>query len=177
MIKFLVLSVLCWFFVQDDPTISWDSKRKVNWTDFKAEPRPHDNVVAVTASGISFQYSTTKFSGGRIEYDFDIKAHFYPEKSWYLKAKVTDVTLAHERLHFDITELHARLFRREVQNFNFSQNVNAEMDAINSSINEDLREMQRTYDTETKHSQDEDKQLLWQNYISKMLDEMKQYQK
>ena len=161
--------------VQDDPTISWSSTNKVTWDDFKAPTKQHEDVIAVTASGLSFHYSTKRYSTGRIEYNFDVTAHFYPEKSWYVKAHVTDITLAHERLHFDITELHARKFRKMVESTNFSNNIDAEMDAINIKLNEALSKMQHKYDLETNHSRNGDKQVVWQNFIKEELQKMKPY--
>lgn len=170
--KLLLISFLSCFFIQDDPTILWNDNEKVNWNDFKGDPKPQYDEIAVTASGLSFHYSTTRYSSGRIDYDFDVTAHFYPEKSWYVKEDVTGITLAHERLHFDITELHARKFRQRVRNFEFTDNIDFEMNAINKLVNEDLRAMQKLYDAETKHSRDEKKQFYWQDYVAKALNEM-----
>ncbi|MBT8273291.1 MAG: DUF922 domain-containing Zn-dependent protease [Bacteroidia bacterium] len=175
MIKIFLFSLISFFCVQEEPTIAWHPNKALLWSDFKATPIEHHDVVAVTASGLSFHYSTTRYSTGRIDYKFEVTAHFYPEKSWYDKDGVTDITLDHERLHFDITELHARKFRKRVRDTKFSSNIDAEMDVINVSMNEELRKMQQAYDLETQHSRDPEKQMEWQSYISKELDKMKAY--
>lgn len=175
MFKILLLSVLSVLCVQDDPTIAWNKNKKLIWSDFKASPQEHKEVIAVTASGLTFHYSTTRYSTGRIDYDFDVIAHFYPNKSWYAKEDVTNITLAHERLHFDITELHARKFRQRVENTQFSKNIDSEMEAINVGMNESLKIMQQAYDTETQHSREVNKQLEWQTYITNELDKLKSY--
>ena len=175
MYKFLITALLSCLFIQDEPTITWKLSNRLEWSDFKADPQPREEVVAVTASGLSFGYSTKRYNTGRIEYDFNVVAHFYPEKSWYVKQHVTNNTLNHERLHFDITELHARKFRQIVRTTNFTRDIDKEMDAIHGRINADLRTMQKKYDSETDHSRNVEKQIEWQNFIIKELNALKHY--
>ena len=175
-IKIFLLYLAC-FFTQQEPTISWTEDHKVTWDDFRSQPKPRADVIAVTASGLSFGYSTTRYSGGRIEYDFEVTAHFYPERSWYIKEDVTSMTLDHERLHFDITELHARKFRQRVNNKRFTRNIDREMEVINNEIHDELRAMQRQYDSETSHSRIPKKQIEWQLYVEEELRKLDRYKK
>lgn len=177
MYKILLISFLACLFYQDEPTMSWNPDKKLIWSNFKASPIQHYDVIAVTASGLSFHYSTTRYNNGRIDYDFDVTAHFYPEKSWYIEDDVTEITLAHERLHFDITELHARKFRQRVRNKKFSNNIDAEMDVINNAINAELRDMQKQYDEDTSHSRIIEKQEVWQSFIAEELNKLTNYQR
>ncbi|MBT8266773.1 MAG: DUF922 domain-containing protein [Bacteroidia bacterium] len=175
MLRVIILIFLSFFLVQDEPTISWNATDKLNWSDFQAEPKTYEDVIAVTASGLSFGYSTKRFSTGRIEYEFDVTAHFYPDKSWYVKEHVTDITLSHERLHFDITELHARKFRQRVSSFKFSQKIDDEMESLNAEIHDELRVMQNQYDLETSHSRLVPQQLKWQEYIKSELKKLNKF--
>lgn len=176
MYKVLIIGILTLFCVQDGPTIAWNASKKVTWNDFKGTPDRDDDVIAVTASGLSFGYSTKRYSSGRIDYDFNVTAHFYPDKSWYKKELSTDHTLAHERLHFDITELHARKFRQRVRNTKFTANIEREMDQINQQINQDLRAMQQLYDKESEHSRNLDMQKVWQRYVEEQLFKFRDFQ-
>lgn len=162
--SFLFVSVLsCQS--QEDVVMPWSDDYRLKWDDFKGNPNPRGEEVAVTASGLSFGYSTTRYSNGKVNYDFEVTAHFYPEKSWFVEESVNDITLAHERLHFDITELHARKFRQRVQATRFGRNIDFQMDQINNEINEQLRAMQLLYDRETDHSRNIEKQEVWQRYV------------
>ena len=155
--------------------MAWDGTNRLEWSDFKAEPQQRADVIAVTASGLSFGYSTKRYPNGRIEYDFEVTAHFYPEKSWFVRDVVTDITLAHERLHFDITELHARKFRQRVGSYRFSSNIDSEIDVIYNNINKELRAMQKLYDSETSHSRIVEKQEVWNKYVQEELKKMDAY--
>ena len=175
MIRILLMVFISCLFIQDEPTLTWESDYRLEWNDFRASPKRQADVIAVTASGLSFGYTTKRFSTGRIEYEFEVKAHFYPEKSWFLKEHVSHITLTHERLHFDITELHARKFRQRVRGTRFTSNIDNEMDVIHNAINDQLREMQQKYDSETQHSRDVAQQKVWQAIVAEELDKMEGY--
>lgn len=175
MYKFLLACLLSAILFQDSPTMSWDINYRLQWSDFKAEPNPRNNAVAVTASGISFSYSTKKSETQLIDYTYEVKADFYPEKSWCLKDRVNNNILNHERLHFDITELYARKFRKRIENTRFTMDINNQMEVIHEAINEELETMQNKYDAETNHSQDIDKQKEWQTNIVIELNKLSYY--
>ncbi|NNK87688.1 MAG: DUF922 domain-containing protein [Flavobacteriaceae bacterium] len=160
---------------QEEPTLSWSAEYRLEWSDFRGEPEDRADVVAVTASGLTYGYSTTEYPSGDITYDIDVTAFFYPERSWYMEDEVTDIVLDHERLHFDITELHARKFRERVKNTTFSRNINREIDDISKAVHKELRSMQRKYDSETNYSRLPDKQILWNEFIRTELKKMEDY--
>jgi len=177
MFKYFILFLLsCTLYQGDEVAITWQSDLELQWSDFKAEPRPQDNAAAVTASGISFGFSSTKSSTKLIDFTYEITAQFYPERSWRVNAPLSDVVLAHERLHFDITELFARKFRQGILNTEFTMNINIEIERIYNTINTELDEMQKRYDVETNHSQNIEQQREWQNRISQEIEKLSYYQ-
>ena len=111
---FLVLVFCVTSSVNDEVTIQWNASKKLSWSDFKGPVQIDADAVAVTASGITFSYAVRQTDGRFTSFDGQVDAFFYPEKSWYIKEKGNDHILAHEQLHFDITELHARLFRYQM---------------------------------------------------------------
>ena len=173
MCKFFLIAFLSILVLLNDKALAWSSYVPLEWSDFQGPSRINGDVVAVTASGLSFGYSTKKYSDGRVEYDFEVTAHFYPERSYYLKYLVTDVTFKHERLHFDITELHAPKFRARARATQFTQNIDAEMENIHQEINNELLDMQRKYDEETDHSRVIERQIVWNKMIADALEETK----
>lgn len=172
------LLLACFFSVilfQDSPTISWDLDNRLEWNDFKGKPKPRNNSVAVTASGITFSYSTKKSDTRLIDYDYTVSADFYPNKSWCLKERVDTNILNHERLHFDITELHARMFRQRIEKTRFTLNINVQMQRLHNTINKELEAFQNKYDAETRHSQNLEKQQEWQTKIIEALNKLSRY--
>ncbi len=62
--------------------------------------------------------------------------------------------LAHEQLHFDITELFARKLRKAMVEFDFenSRNLRAALQALYKKTEMERALMQKKFDVETKHT-------------------------
>ena len=153
---------------QEVAALPWDANRKLTWEDFRARPFETAWAAATTASGISYEYSGKEHAEG-YELTFEIGAFFYPDKSWYQPALCNPNVLAHEQLHFDISELFARKMRKEVANTRFTHKARAEVQAIYKKILKDLSEFQARYDRETDYSRNLEKQLLWQEKVARSL--------
>jgi hypothetical protein len=156
--------------------MTWNASRKLVWTDFKAAPNQNSGAVALTASGITFGYSL-KTSGDRIvDFSSSVEAHFYPHKSWYLKEKGNPYILGHEQLHFDITELYARMFRQQLTQLVVNQNIKEQMRRLHTAINEALDETQKRYDRQSDHSMNLEAQKHWEVKIRGELEKFQEYQ-
>jgi hypothetical protein len=159
----------------NEDTMTWNESHKLNWADFKANPNQNSDAVALTASGITFGYSL-KTSGERIiDFSSSVEAHFYPNKSWYLKDKGSAYILAHEQLHFDITELYARMFRAQLKGLVVTQNVKDQMQRLHKAINEAVDETQKRYDAQSNHSMNAKVQKQWEAIIDKELKALAHY--
>lgn len=156
-------------FSQEEETISWTPDRKLQWEDFKGRPFKTAWAAAVTASGITYEFSSVE-TDGALKLDIQISTHFYPDESWYQPALVNGVILSHEQLHFDIAELFARKMRKIVAETNFTSNVKAEIKKIYSDILKELSAFQKKYDFETNFSRNIEKQIAWNRKISEALD-------
>ena len=176
-IKHLIVSLLFLVVVKstNEDTMTWNESRRLNWTDFKANPNQDSDAVALTASGITFGYSV-KTSGERIiDFSTTVEAHFYPNKSWYLKEKGNTYILGHEQLHFDITELHARMFREQLTQLVVNQNVKGQMQRLHTTINEALAQTQKRYDLQSNHSMNVAAQKKWEAFIQEELKKFHKY--
>lgn len=175
MYKLLIACLLSLCLFQQDRSMTWSDDLQLQWEDFNGTPTRGTTVVAVTASGLSFGFSTKMTETQLVDYTAFVDAHFYPDKSWYVKERANSVILDHERLHFDITELHARKFKQRIAQTKFDLSINSQMERIHNSITDELRQMQQKYDTETDHSQNVDKQKEWQKFIKVQLDRLSYY--
>lgn len=153
---------------QDYETISWNADKLLSWNNFKGKAPQNTRAAAITASGITYQFSTSGTSDN-MQVDFEISTHFYPNKSWYQPEICDDVILGHEQLHFDISELYARKMRKRLANTKFTQNVKAEVKSIYRETLKELDDFQNTYDDETNFSRNLEQQLIWNEKITKAL--------
>ena len=168
------LFIFCFVFVLNEPfqneeAILWDKSRKLTWEDFKGAPE-NTRAAAVTASGLTYEFSTTKKNNQVVDIDFTVSSHFYPSKSWYRPEVCDTVILGHEQLHFDITEVYARKFIKLLKAKKFSNNVKNEVKQIYNTINSELNDFQNLYDSETNFSRNREAQLAWELKVKKLLE-------
>lgn len=165
---FLLIFPLLLFSQKDAEKLLWNEHKKLTWEDFKGKPIPSASFVASTNTGISFQYSyATKNTEVHVEYS--VHSFFYPEKSWFQPGKVNQHILNHEQGHFDISELHARMLRKNLAGKSFSKNIKSEIEKIYKEIEQKRQAMQVKFDAETDHSRNQEKEVIWEKYIAKQL--------
>ncbi len=169
--------ILCCFSLlhSDKDVISWNETYKLSWSDFEAAPKVGIDAVALTASGITFNYSSTQSEEKGNTYNTNVEAHFYPEKSWYKPNKATAYILSHEQLHFDIAELYARKFRQRISNNTFTKDIASELNKLYGIIDKELEQTQNKYDSETEHSINTTMQEKWSNYVKTELKKLSKY--
>ena len=166
---YLIMVIICFSFTQDDNLIMWQESNKIAWTDFKATSNNSSPYKAFTESEIK-----TEIAAKNNEAHISIKTFFDKNKSW-VKSK-TDELLAHEQLHFDITELWSRKFRQKVSGKTFSyKTFQKEVSAIQNDIYKGSKDMQTAYDKETQHSIVVESQKKWEKKIAEDLQKLSAY--
>ncbi|MBT0608296.1 DUF922 domain-containing protein [Aequorivita echinoideorum] len=153
----------------------WDKDRKLTWEDFKGKAQPNASFVASTNSGISFSYSYSQ-QNGAVDVTYTVQSNFYPEKSWFQPGRVTQHILNHEQLHFDISELHARILRKRLSEKTFTTRVKSEVEKLYNDTERERRAMQSKFDAETDHSRNIEKEIFWEKYVAQKLEEYEQWQ-
>lgn len=90
--------------------------------------------------------------------------------SWFKKTsskKEREKKLAHEKAHFDITEVYSRKLKKELKTLILTRsNYSAELQYMYGKYRDLLRAAQVRYDKETAHSMNEETQKLWQTKIA-----------
>ena len=176
LLRFLII-FLCLLNVasNDEVTISWNASKKLTWEDFRGPVEANTDAVAVTASGITFSFSVKQSNTTFVSFEAQADAHFYPEKSWYIKEKGDDHILAHEQLHFDITELHVRQLRYGISKLRISQSIKEDLRRLHNQANENLAKMQNAYDTQSQNSMNREQQNIWSKFVKEELDKFKAF--
>lgn len=153
----------------DPNVLQWNENRRLNWSDFETK-KHKTSISALTASGIEYYYDC---QSGVLT--VDIKAIFIPEQSWVRYNSKNDYILAHEQLHFDITELHARKFRKRVKESRIDCSNLKDLDILANKVLSEWKQTQNRYDRESVHSNDEEKQNYWSKKIQKELELSRTY--
>ena len=162
---------------QDQVRISWDKEHKLTWDDFKGTSKAKSTFVASTNSGLSFNFGYKVIDGKpTTDFNYKVETYFYPELSWFAPGRVNPRILAHEQKHFDISELHARILRKRIAEFNFTTNVKRELDTLYEAVEAERRSMQSQFDLETDHSVIKDQEIAWELKIAELLAEHEPWQ-
>ncbi|WP_246124846.1 DUF922 domain-containing protein [Algibacter pacificus] len=175
MIRTFVL-LICFFSLQKEKSIIlWNENNKLSWHDFKGKPKPDSGAAAETASGISFGFSIKKTNENVVSFSTEVDTNFYPEESWVNTDLANAYILGHEQLHFDITELFARKFRKEISELKVSNSIKVELKTLYKNNASELDKHQKRYDEETNHSENLEIQKQWQRYIKLELKKLSKY--
>ena len=153
---YIVFSLLILFtvsLVQSQEEVEWSPNFRFTWADFKGPAPVNSSAAATTASGISYNFSTS-YENNELKVEY---------------AVCNDVTLMHEQLHFDITELYARKMRKQLAETKFTENVKEEVRKIYKTTLRQLNDFQNKYDSETNYSRNLIVQERWGNEIETSL--------
>ncbi len=170
MYKLFFLCLITLFLNKDIAEINWNEQHRLVWSDFKGQPDHSSDAAAVTASGISFSYSIRKSNISGISFTAEVGAHFYPEHSWFKEDIVDSHILAHEQLHFDITELNVRKFRKRLSEIVPGEDLTTVLQREQIRANKELSEMQNKYDFESDYSINGDIQNEWVHFVKSELE-------
>jgi hypothetical protein len=151
--------------------IYWKEEARLNWDDF------HGKAVSSDPNKAYTYYQTTmgsKFSGDQVE--LTVRVYFEKNKSWVKTDGKTEKLLRHEQLHFDIGELYTRKLRKKIKETKFTlKTLNPECSKLFKEVEQKGRDVQKQYDTETKHSTLEPEQSAWEKKIGKELKELEAF--
>lgn len=150
--------------------ITWSAEEKLTWDDFRGAVDQDTRMQAHTASKLKFSWKCDK---GELTYT--VHAKFDRTLSWK-KELQTDRLLAHEQLHFDITELYARKLKKLLAELkNPCVLPGADVKASAKNLRLEWQTKQDTYDEATNHGQDETAQAEWQQMIADELEMLEAY--
>ncbi len=151
-------------------TLSWSPSRKLNWDDFKGNPDDGNPHHALTAANLAVD---AKCRNDRFEYS--VTCVFLPTESWS-KNKKSEELLYHEQLHFDLTEVHARVLRKKLQQLGAScSNVKTKMTPTVNQVFKEWKAEQDKFDKLSNHGLDSETQQKWAADIERRLKELEKY--
>jgi uncharacterized protein DUF922 len=148
--------------IQGDHAFPWSVDRRLVWSDFQGTPPSEGREGAKTTYAL---YSAWKCRGDAFQ--FRVVAGFRTAQSWVKPAVLKDsvqsrTILAHEQVHFDLAEVHARLMRRYFAGLTGAcRKSDAQLTALAQRLEDEASAEQRRYDTETNHGLVADRQAQW----------------
>lgn len=152
----------------------FSEKNTIGWEDFKGYPPMFNDYDAQISSGFGYQYES-RIENGMLVLDMNVYSFFSPLDTWVRKDSHTDAILAHEQLHYYVSETHARLFRKKLMQFAFTKNYEEEIYELYQTEHIDLNMSQYLYDTESEHSLNKANQKKWMLNIQQQMKGLEPY--
>jgi hypothetical protein len=167
------------------PFIEWSGSRKLAVTDFKGQIPSRENAASLSWVAIEAAWDCQEGNA-----TFHARAVFDPNRSWWSEpmpnlwrnaddpsvlARREDsgpALLAHEQLHFDMTEIWTRRIRETFKTLPAACKTVAGPRAFEKMIADlerEWQEEQQRYDRETSHGTNASRQRDWAQKIAKTL--------
>ena len=156
---------------KEEEIIIWQEDRSLTWNDFRGTPESRNSVASI------YYNINTLLTQEKDNSKIEIKAIFFPTRSWKRKDRDDRSILTHEQKHFDITELFARKLRKKVKAGrykSFRDLVNI-MDKLYEENDRAMEICQDEYDRQTDHSRNGTMQKEWNKRIEKALNELRDF--
>ena len=150
---------------REEDGIVWQAERRLSWDDFQSEANSREPLHAMTSTNIEVQ---AHCNGNQMQ--FEVKCVFKTKDSWS-KNKKSERLLAHEQMHFDLTEVHARRLRQKLaQSKGMCGSDKGRFGKIVEGYFADWKAEQDQYDLESNHGLNQEQQLHWENKIARRLE-------
>lgn len=150
--------------------IEWKEGQRLKWSDFKGTPKRSFPEQALTDSGMSLDLQCDNNTSKIV-----VKCFFNRTRSW-TKDQESAYLLAHEQLHFDITELFVRKLRKRLAQFgNNCKQLNEQVEKHYNGNYKEFVAYQDAYDNETDHSINKEKQAFWEEKVATELEELRTF--
>lgn len=156
------------------PKIHWNKDRPLKIADFKAIPPDGLDYEANTNSGISYSWTYATNTGEQV-LEYEVMSNFYPNLSWIRDVEDEDYLLAHEQVHFNISELHARKLRKLLSEYVIGRMVRRDLKTLYTKVESQRMAMQEKFDKETDHSRIKEQEFRWRKFILKELERLKAF--
>jgi hypothetical protein len=144
--------------------VAWSATRKLNWDDFRAIPETDNRHHALTAANLAVD---ARCKNNKVYYE--VKCVFLPGESWS-KNKHSEKLLAHEQLHFDLTEVHARMLRKELNGLSSScDNLKSKLNITVGAAFKAWKAEQDEFDKISRHGLDPQIHSEWADNIARRL--------
>lgn len=158
--------------VSNKNEITWNADRTLTLDDFKKiKGKNHTEFAAITLAFIDYEISRSDK-----KCTLSIQAIFNKSASWVDIEYINEKTLKHEQNHFNIVEIMARMFRKEVIEELKKGKCNIDLKKLKSKYTGLFNNLNKKYDKKTNNGLKKEVQVEWEEkIIPKMLEELKQY--
>ena len=147
-----------------DSTLLWSAARRLTWADFRGVPGLTEKLHALTSADLNVQ---VKCANDNLQ--VSVQAVFRPLESW-TKSPDSAPLLRHEQVHFDLTEVHARMLRAALGKLKMTcEQAQTQLQPLIDAGFANWQRAQDQYDEDARHGLDKEGQARWEKQIADQL--------
>lgn len=163
----------------NDNIIVWQDNILLGFDDFRGKPNINGKIAAISCTNIECVIMLKNDS-----VEFYVTAIFFKDSSWIRSNRRIKSVLDHEQMHFNLTELYAREFRKylSTQHFEFKllnyetrNKIYYSIEPILKRIIFLLNEEQNRFDITTDYSENLEELTKWNEMQNRVLKELDSY--
>jgi hypothetical protein len=127
----------------------WPPEHPLQWSDFKGPIPDTSRFDAGTNSGIKYSWRVAH-RGDTVKITFSVRSFFDKSKSYTRNGRQAPELLAHEQLHFDITDFFARKLLEAFNSHNYTNDSKKEITGLYQQMENARKAMEDKYDAPVK---------------------------
>lgn len=153
-------------------TIFWSPTRKMTWADFTGTMPKTTRYSAQIFN--NFEYiAPLKLENGILKINLQMKVYMLKSSSWTSSTSLSDYSIAHEQVHFDLTKIVAERFKQKAKEILTVDNYDSELQLLFIEMYREMNRFQKEYDDESSHSINVLGQQKWQRFVDWELKEIR----
>lgn len=158
----------------DDNIVLWNSDKKLTVDDFGIRITKEDDQMSYGQFSIDsnikgFDFLTKNFNK-------KVRNYFIKSASWINTKKNVETSLKYQQTVFDLSEIYARKFRKELKNNRKKILKGFQiLDELNQKAVTDFSNRRLQYNNETNYGTIKNKQIEWEKQIQNELEANKEY--
>ena len=152
-------------------TIFWSPNRKMTWSDFGGAVPKTSKYSAQIFNNFEY-FATLKLIDGELIIALQMKVYMLKSGSWTSSISLSDYSIAHEQLHFDLAKLVVERFKQKAKQILTVDDYDSELQLLFIEMYREMNRLQKEYDDESNHSINVGGQMKWQSQI---LEELRNY--
>ena len=145
-------------------TIFWSPSRKMTWADFTGNMPKTTRYSAQIFN--NFEYiAPLKLESGILTINLQMKVYMLKSGSWTSSTSLSEYSIAHEQVHFDLTKIVVERFKQKAKLLLTVDNYDSELQLLFIDMYREMNRLQKEYDDESNHSVNVSGQQKWQQFV------------
>lgn len=176
-ILFVSISISVTVFAQDNSNyLYWSANHKLTVEDFGQKNKTVDADGQLSYVEFIWEYNVSRADFITRNFNRKVRNGMVKSKSWIDISTDVEVSLRFQQTLFNINEVYARQFRKDLREIRSKLTKNIELvDEMNDRITSALEKRRNQYIKETNSGFDTDAQQRWEKQIQEELEELAEY--